>query len=905
MNPAGPDLIRVLLVNDDDSDLEHYRETIERHCRMTIAVDVFGPKQAGNSEVARRLLELIESRAAAGKTDLGYDVLFVDFLMPDINGLQFLKFLRKRDGIPWTWRNRLPVVLMTKYESQLRAQMDDAVEEGAGGYVFTGRDDLLWIDFEATAKRVYQENQREIWAQGLMKISSQLPGVSGKNELCSLVISSLEKACPSLKVFIREIVPPDSLRLLAVSNNIADEYRSRLAVIRRDLFPTIDTAVRGEIAWYNSLDELQQNGKPPEQLGLLTALGLERGMSFPLKGVDSVFGTVSMYRRRIDPPFTPLERQYAELMIDQVAQTWVSRMHRQQGLAYARFFREFTRCDNEDALCKALVVHLHEGLNCRGGKPDQSKTTYKRLIPSSDRLACGRGKGHHLGAARDESFAPSVYSATSISAFVARENVPVLIKNYIDEPRYQTSNREMQSELCLPVASAADSAEPVFGVLNMENAVPGYYTEQDLEYAEAMCRLAGHYVDRLRTQAFLQEVLGTLGESLDRTELIERSIGLIRKLTGYRLLIFVFGSEKRWKVTNVDTSITGYDVIGLKAELESVLNGPDSRTLIQSAFRQKRDIYYQPDLQQLGPGGFYEPSAILGEGEKLRSQAVFVMRAGGEVIGGLSLDFVITNPLSKDQQLLLEHFAQWLGPLILQTDAVADLRKRVNLLNGMARVADLAAQVWHTAAGELHSLRMLASKCETLATVTGDETLLDYIRQVQLKIEAIYGLPERMKGLAKKPELQCVKLADTWRQTKERMSQKIKNLNIEIVETFEIEYVLADTDIMQMVLFHLLDNALDACADQQTRLITLRARKSTQDAVEISLLDTGCGVCEEDLNSLGSLTMTTKPRGLGYGLFFVTCRMADMGGGVRLRNRTGQRGFEAILTLPASGESAG
>lgn len=83
--------------------------------------------------------------------------------------------------------------------------------------------------------------------------------------------------------------------------------------------------------------------------------------------------------------------------------------------------------------------------------------------------------------------------------------------------------------------------------------------------------------------------------------------------------------------------------------------------------------------------------------------------------------------------------------------------------------------------------------------------------------------------------------------------------------------VLIDTLRIQHVIFALMQNALDACAEAQpaSRIepprIELSAR-SDRYAVEISVADGGCGIDPEDRPQLFRPFFTTKSRGTGLGL---------------------------------------
>jgi len=113
--------------------------------------------------------------------------------------------------------------------------------------------------------------------------------------------------------------------------------------------------------------------------------------------------------------------------------------------------------------------------------------------------------------------------------------------------------------------------------------------------------------------------------------------------------------------------------------------------------------------------------------------------------------------------------------------------------------------------------------------------------------------------------------------------------------------VQGDKQILEMVLYHLLDNALDACLDSDRREVELRGTALADGRIEICVADTGPTPNEEQIARMTHLEYTTKSHGTGYGLHWVERRVKDMQGGFSLRPGTARRGTEAVVVLPAAG----
>ena len=101
----------VWIVDDD----ENIRTAMQMMCGMLgYAVSTF----ASASEIGKQLLQ--------GKIP---DILFLDINMPDVNGMDLLKYLRQKDR----WDDI--IVIIVSSESQ-EHQVEEAIRNGADGYVF-------------------------------------------------------------------------------------------------------------------------------------------------------------------------------------------------------------------------------------------------------------------------------------------------------------------------------------------------------------------------------------------------------------------------------------------------------------------------------------------------------------------------------------------------------------------------------------------------------------------------------------------------------------------------------------------------------------------------------------------------------------------------------------------------
>lgn len=117
--------------------------------------------------------------------------------------------------------------------------------------------------------------------------------------------------------------------------------------------------------------------------------------------------------------------------------------------------------------------------------------------------------------------------------------------------------------------------------------------------------------------------------------------------------------------------------------------------------------------------------------------------------------------------------------------------------------------------------------------------------------------------------------------------------------------ILCDANAVQRMLINLLDNAVDACAeDGQVRVHTCASNGSEnrREGVTIELADTGAGIAPEILPKVFDLFMTTKPSGKGTGLGLVICQeiIKSHGGSIGIASELG-RGTTVTVFLPSAG----
>ena len=131
---------------------------------------------------------------------------------------------------------------------------------------------------------------------------------------------------------------------------------------------------------------------------------------------------------------------------------------------------------------------------------------------------------------------------------------------------------------------------------------------------------------------------------------------------------------------------------------------------------------------------------------------------------------------------------------------------------------------------------------------------------------------------------------------------KIKAEGIEFVRDFDTfpHEIEIDTGVVRLALINILDNALDACAEDDARKdhkIVFRV-KGADHQIEFEIKDTGIGMDQETRENLFTLFFSSKGnKGTGLGLFIADKIIDQHGGKISVESKHG-RGSNFKITIP-------
>lgn len=138
------------------------------------------------------------------------------------------------------------------------------------------------------------------------------------------------------------------------------------------------------------------------------------------------------------------------------------------------------------------------------------------------------------------------------------------------------------------------------------------------------------------------------------------------------------------------------------------------------------------------------------------------------------------------------------------------------------------------------------------------------------------------------------------RNTLTMLGYKVRKGNIELVEEFDEQLppVKALIGELNQVWTNLIDNALDAMEPNRKGKLTIKTKKD-KEFVQVTIVDDGPGIAEEDLTRVFDPFFTTKEmgKGTGMGLEVVKRIVNQHNGSIKVTSKPGDTEFEVCFPI--------
>lgn len=182
------------------------------------------------------------------------------------------------------------------------------------------------------------------------------------------------------------------------------------------------------------------------------------------------------------------------------------------------------------------------------------------------------------------------------------------------------------------------------------------------------------------------------------------------------------------------------------------------------------------------------------------------------------------------------------------------------------------------------------------------QEILNGVNNIIQQAEIVKGMLQKIREPFLNREFtgQNVDLFQIISSSVESFGESLKKLNIIVsYEGFIPCLVFVDFDQLQQVVNNIIRNSIEAMviSDSNNRSITIYLT-FLKHYVECSFRDTGPGIDKKIIGHVCKPFFTTKPLGLGMGLFVSNANIARNGGTVRIKNNINGIGCTVSFALP-------
>ena len=360
-------------------------------------------------------------------------------------------------------------------------------------------------------------------------------------------------------------------------------------------------------------------------------------------------------------------------------------------------------------------------------------------------------------------------------------------------------------------------------------------------------------------------------------------------------------SERR-RTTILNTARDG--ILSIDANGQILSTNP----AVERIFARPSHLLIGLDIHQLIDGVPNEPP-LINRIVSSRSAGVTIWefearRADDEV-------FPIELSVGRSEAADAEQYTLVIRDITLRRKTEAQARQHQAELAHVSRVSlagEMAGALAHELSQPLTAIAAFARGCLRLLAGTAPEprTLYEGVSEVAEQAERAGDVLGRLREFMRggEPQRAFVEVGPLIDAAVGLARAEATQNEVEIEAQVDpgLPPVFADRIQIEQVLLNLLRNSIDAIAsaDSQERLIVLEADCKSDRAVQISVADSGPGVCAEVADRLFEPFMTTKPEGMGMGLSISRSIVESHGGKLRMLRRVGS-GATFVFDLPTDG----
>jgi signal transduction histidine kinase len=489
-----------------------------------------------------------------------------------------------------------------------------------------------------------------------------------------------------------------------------------------------------------------------------------------------------------------------------------------------------------------------------------------------------------------------------ITGWVARVGKPARIGDVAKDPRYIMLQRNVRSELAVPLEVNGE----VRGVLNVDSDNADAFSAEDQELLEALAVQAARVIqntwlyEQLRLKARLFEALANVSRTINSTLNLDDALHVVT-VEACALM-----RAKMCSLMMLDDSHDWLDLRASAGAGDEYLSKPRlnvSESLLGVVVRRKKPM----QVANVQISTRYQ-NVDVARHEGLVSLLSVPLLFAGQAIGTLSVYTGQPYNFSNEEIRILSALAELSAIAIEKArlyERIVDVEEQLRQNEKLSALGLLAAEVAHEIRNPLTVMKMLYHSLD-LKFPAGDPRNKDN-RIISEKIEHLNKIVEQILAFARtsEPKLAPLDLRQLLDELGLLVRHKLKNQNVawKTKLSADLRTITADATQLEQVFLNLILNAAEAMPNGGTLTISARATTAKLEGARARLViveftDTGEGMSEEQQQrAFTSLLNTTKRTGTGLGLAIVHRIVEAHHGKLTLKSKPGE-GTTIRVLLP-------
>ncbi len=489
-----------------------------------------------------------------------------------------------------------------------------------------------------------------------------------------------------------------------------------------------------------------------------------------------------------------------------------------------------------------------------------------------------------------------------ITGWVARVGRPARVGDVAKDPRYIMLQRNVRSELAVPLEVNGE----VRGVLNVDSNVENAFSAEDQELLEALAVQAARVIqntwlyEQLRLKARLFEALANVSRTINSTLNLDDALHVV---TAEACALM---RAKMCSLMMLDDSHEWLDLRASFGAGDAYLSKPRlsvGESLLGVVLRRKKPL----QVANVQISTRYQ-NVEVARREGLVSLLSVPLLFAGQTIGTLSVYTGQPYNFSNEEIRILSALAELSAIAIEKArlyERIVDVEEQLRQNEKLSALGLLAAEVAHEIRNPLTVMKMLYHSLD-LKFPAGDPRNKD-TRIISEKIDHLNKIVEQILAFARtsEPKLAPLNLGQLLDELGLLVRHKLKNQNVVWKTKLPpgLPSITGDATQLEQVFLNLILNASEAMPNGGTLTISAKVTTARHEGSRVPLVivefkDTGEGMTEEQQQrAFTSLLNTTKRTGTGLGLAIVHRIVEAHHGKLTLRSKLGE-GTTIRVLLP-------